>query len=364
MTIKAYNRFAGIVDELHAPGLVLETARGRLQPELSRWGLSPASVNASALFCLEDSAYERALEIAGELPNAERSCFPSIPGGGERPVLVSDAHGVVLLYRLEEFPEGTMRAYEYGSIEVYRALSVVMHYGGKLAPDLGDTETDVVVIGRILQTAPHEGPVLRKSARKKPSAMRAFCIEDDLVTLQKTPDGFYGAVVGPEEQAMHISNEEVKAMAPQELQQHYAAFVKGDFVAAVNTFLDELHYIDLPRHYIVESTPRHVTENPEKFKKREAKRVSRFQDRPHWLIMDPEEIRRTWPSGPSRGGTHAAPIPHFRRGHEKLLTGDRWTNKRGQIVRVRPTWVGDREWNHGAVRYRVVSRQGSKEDQA
>jgi hypothetical protein len=366
MTIQSYNRFAGIMDELCDPSTEIQTDNGVVKGFSKQSGLTPKLLNKSALFCLEDSAYARALEIAGELPNSDRECFPGVPGGGERPIVIADSHGAVMLYGLREYPPGKMCSSEFGAVEVYRDLDVIMHYGGAVDPRLSETahQTDVLVIGKILLTAPHDGPVLRRDPSRPKSSMRAFCIEDDIVTIQKIPAGFYATSIRPHEGALSLTREEVQEMPLEDLQKNFPSFVKGDFVSAVNTFLDELHYIDLPRHYIVESTPRHVVKNPEKFAKREDKRVTRFQDRPHWVIMDPEDIRRTWPSGPSKGGTHAPPIPHFRRGHEKLLTGERWTNKRGQIVRVRPSWVGDREWDHGAMRYRVISRQGSKEDQA
>ena len=67
---------------------------------------------------------------------------------------------------------------------------------------------------------------------------------------------------------------------------------------------------------------------------------------------------------PETTGTHASPRLHLRRGHTKTLIHERYTYKRGTVINIRPTWVGDREWDNGRLKYRVVSRAGAEEDQA
>lgn len=58
-----------------------------------------------------------------------------------------------------------------------------------------------------------------------------------------------------------------------------------------------------------------------------------------------------------RGGAHASPSPHQRRGHWATLKSERYKNKRGQRVWVRPAWVGDKEWIFEGNRYRVLSAE-------
>jgi hypothetical protein len=131
-----------------------------------------------------------------------------------------------------------------------------------------------------------------------------------------------------------------------------------------NQVLPILHYLDLPSQYIVQETPAHVAENPEKYAKRAKIKIPRWDDRERWLVLDPEEIRKRWPRRESQGGSHASPVPHLRKGHTKLLTNERYTHKRGQIIRVRPSWVGEREWVLRRAKYKVISRVGAEADQA
>lgn len=330
-----------------------------------------AGVNRAALFCLEDSACTRALQLAEKLPTAERSCFPTIPVDEGRPLMVSDVHGTVTLFDVYEWAPGELLDTEAGPVELFRKLKVMVHYGGRSEPAFGGEQIDVVMVGTVIMTAAFaEGAQVLDSRGRgalpmTEERMRSFVVDGDINFSQKAEGGVWeGQTIGSFVQGRSLTKEDRETLSPKEVAAHYLEYCKGDFVGAVSTFLDELHYIDLPRHYIIERTPRHVANNPEKFKKREAKRIARIQDRSRWVVMDPEDIRRVWPSGVPKGGHHAPPVPHFRRGHEKLLAGDRWTLKRGQVIRVRPSWVGGREWDDGAAKYKVISRQGASIDQA
>jgi len=55
-----------------------------------------------------------------------------------------------------------------------------------------------------------------------------------------------------------------------------------------------------------------------------------------------------------KGGTHASPSPHQRRGHWRTYHSERWGALRGQRRWVRPAWIGDSEWVFHGTRYKVV----------
>lgn len=132
-----------------------------------------------------------------------------------------------------------------------------------------------------------------------------------------------------------------------------------DFINSVNTFMDQATYIDLPRHYIVEETPNHVAKGKVKTAK-----IPRYDDRPRWRILDPEGVKKVYRAKASAGGHHASPVPHMRIGHTKTLTAPRWKAKRWQTVHVRPSWIGDKEWDGERAKYKVIVRKGASEGQA
>lgn len=124
------------------------------------------------------------------------------------------------------------------------------------------------------------------------------------------------------------------------------AFI-SDVISAAQCALDQMYYIDLPRHHLVVETPERVRD-PAKSKK-----IPRAHERPRVRVITPEEVRTVYPS--LGGSSHV--VPHARRGFTKYLTSEKWKAKRWQRIRVRPTWVGPEEWKVGGLRYRVVIRK-------
>ncbi len=105
-----------------------------------------------------------------------------------------------------------------------------------------------------------------------------------------------------------------------------------------------------PSSFVVEQT--HVD-----FKPREPKagKVIRSPYRPHYIVLTPGEIRRRFirddegeavPSGLTRR-------PHERRGHFRRLTSEKFVSKRGQVLWIKPCWVGKTEGVIGKNRYVV-----------
>lgn len=77
-------------------------------------------------------------------------------------------------------------------------------------------------------------------------------------------------------------------------------------------------------------------------------------ERPVYRVLRARHVReRMGTSLPGASGTGVR-RPHERRGHWRLLRAERFVNKRGQRVWVRPSWVGPVESRRGNRRYRVV----------
>lgn len=128
-----------------------------------------------------------------------------------------------------------------------------------------------------------------------------------------------------------------------------------DDIRKVLAYLD---FAEQPSHYIVEESPMHMAD------RKPHQKAARYDDRERWVLLDPEEVRTKMRARTDLGGSHNAPIPHLRRAHVRTLTSERYKFKRGAVINVRPTWVGDRAWENRRMCYRVVSRLGSKENQA
>lgn len=114
-----------------------------------------------------------------------------------------------------------------------------------------------------------------------------------------------------------------------------------------------VRYLSICNEHVVEVTQDEGTITP-----RQAKTARRKP----WLspatrriiLLDPLKARQ-YGHRIDRGGTHASPHPHQRLGHWANLRHERYKNKRGERIWVKPAWVGDREWVFEGNRYRVLS---------
>ena len=127
-----------------------------------------------------------------------------------------------------------------------------------------------------------------------------------------------------------------------------------DFTNSVGTALDELYYVDLPRHHLI------IEEPAQRRYRAGAPKLPRADDRPRVRLIDPEHIRRIRPSPEGGSGITREVKPHARRGHTKYLTSEHWKEKRWTRIRVRPSWVGEQEWRVGKYQYRVVIRPNDR----
>lgn len=135
-----------------------------------------------------------------------------------------------------------------------------------------------------------------------------------------------------------------------------AAFMLRDFITSVTSAMEQLYYVNLPRHHVIEQCPHHVIKNAERIARQAKTKVPRFGDRVRYILVEPERVAQIRPAKTADAeGTHASPVPHMRAGYSKVLRAERFKKKRWAVVHVRPTWVGDEEWDHGNVRFRVIA---------
>lgn len=72
---------------------------------------------------------------------------------------------------------------------------------------------------------------------------------------------------------------------------------------------------------------------------------------PHIVLLDPKTRRA---KKAPQGGTHASPYPHPRKGHWRTYRHPKFTNLQGQRRRVKPAYVGEREFVQGGSVYKVI----------
>lgn len=113
--------------------------------------------------------------------------------------------------------------------------------------------------------------------------------------------------------------------------------------------LQNIAWINHPDHYTVEL-------NPEQRRRKLPKgRVKRLTDRERYILLTKSEITEEW-HRIHKGGSHASPVPHLRRGHYKTLRAERYKEKRGKRIWVRATHVNGQcvEWRDGNIIYKVI----------
>ncbi len=131
----------------------------------------------------------------------------------------------------------------------------------------------------------------------------------------------------------------------------YAAQLRDVFRQTISMALDACRYIDAPRHHLVVEEPRrfnHTNRNP---------KLPRADQRPRVRLVEPEAVRRIYPHQPGGVEGTRTITPHVRRGHTKVLSSPRYKAAQGRRIVIRPTWVGEPEWEHQGTRYRVVFRK-------
>jgi hypothetical protein len=149
----------------------------------------------------------------------------------------------------------------------------------------------------------------------------------------------------------HEGNEAAVRTALSAMPPDIAERYRSDYALSIHTALDELYYVDLPRHHVVMEEPVNAR------RRANSPKVPRAQDRARVRLIDPEAVRRVYPHQPGAGDSGPRTVvPHARRGFTKYLRSERYKDKRWTRIRIRPTWVGPQEWIAGKYQYRVVVR--------
>ena len=108
-------------------------------------------------------------------------------------------------------------------------------------------------------------------------------------------------------------------------------------------FFEVLHLIK-PKNFILEETPKKVRTSTIK--------VPRMHERPIFTILKPNEIRKKM--GLKNPLTEGSPkTPHERSGHFRTLKNERYGDRVGDRIWIKPTWVGTSEAMVGNKFYKV-----------
>lgn len=102
------------------------------------------------------------------------------------------------------------------------------------------------------------------------------------------------------------------------------------------TAMQEIVYLNQPTNFILKETPL-------KKKKGKTDKVARSHERPKYTILSPNKIREKMEL-PKIKGTHASPIPHERRRHDRWLSDIRYAyDEKGEKRIAKPIPYGKRK---------------------
>ncbi|MFW5690788.1 MAG: hypothetical protein ACOCXY_03165 [Planctomycetota bacterium] len=144
---------------------------------------------------------------------------------------------------------------------------------------------------------------------------------------------------------MHLEGGQYYVHSPANVRQHQESVEQTHRAANFGVFIEQLRLINLPSHMIVE-------DRPAKVRPPRSRLIPRVHERPRYTLLKPGHIRRRYPG--FAGDTHGSPRAHERRRHLRLLSSERYVNKRGQRIVVSGCWVGSTEYSEGRRTYRVL----------
>lgn len=314
------------------------------------------AVDSAPLYALTDDASNRCRQLVTDRV-IDSFALPPLPVDG---VCMADAVSAVYLRAFSPDDSGALvsrfNTQGFDLVAGFSAVSCLCHdvKAGALAPDSCAGELTVLSSMTIAM-------VIDRASRRRKFALL------HMMNVMRLPSGCaaFNMLLAPSTAVDAIkgrldSHGRVRTTATLSPQERSAIVEEAS--KHPQSAVEQLHYVDLPTHYVVSERAARVQENREPSKKRAA----RYDDREHWVLLDPEEVkvRMSTRTDNCDSATHARPLPHLRRAHNRVLRSERYTFKRGEVVRVRPTWVGDREWANGKMCYKVVSRLGANAGQA
>lgn len=293
-------------------------------------------IDNSPIFSFDAEREKVVLETAKSLTHEQRVLPPTMPFDS---CLLVDTMGVVLFFDAVDYDDGVKVIDDY---KVYRDVNVITFCSNDAMDEIAVGSFSFIT-GKVEISCPPNGSIGRRYFVKGDVQAWIGIIGNEDNCITQTIPEFIIPITSAERKAIPDGGMTVG-------DETYGRAVKGDFMASVDCGLDQLHYINLPRHYLVVDTPAHV--------KSRAKHVKtpRFNDRSKVLMIDPMKVHIIRPHSVSGGGEHASPVPHLRRGHTKVLKAERYKNKRWAVIHIHPTWVGPTEWSHGRSQYKVIVR--------
>lgn len=115
----------------------------------------------------------------------------------------------------------------------------------------------------------------------------------------------------------------------------------ADLATHLRVAVEEYLYTIKPKQIVIRESPSKVRKVK---KSRKGTYVPRLHEREIHRVIDPDEVieirkKSERDRGPGTG-THASPIPHIRRPHQRVLRAARYKEARGRVVKVEETWVG------------------------
>lgn len=111
----------------------------------------------------------------------------------------------------------------------------------------------------------------------------------------------------------------------------------------------------------VDSYPVRVEPGPNELPPKQRRKAAKTRKTKPWLDTRAPRVillnpNKRYPEH-GRGGSHASPMPHQRRGHWRTLQAERFGDRRGQRVWVKPAWIGPSEWSYAGNVYRVIGQR-------
>lgn len=134
------------------------------------------------------------------------------------------------------------------------------------------------------------------------------------------------------------------AMKVTESNAHESALINA--VAA----LEEVMHFNSPDRFVVERS----ADTTRKPGAKGLPEIRRSPERPHYIMLRPDEIRTRLGIKDEVVHDRRSPTPHARRRHYRTLRSDRFTNKAGQVVIVKASWVGPTEGEFKGRHYKVM----------
>jgi hypothetical protein len=127
--------------------------------------------------------------------------------------------------------------------------------------------------------------------------------------------------------------------------------------ATVSKIIDIFDYINNSSKHAVEVIQ--LTNDGKPMRARHTTKPWTREDLRNVILIDPSEAKK-YGHRIDRGGTHASPIPHTRRGHYATLRSDRFGVNKGKRIWRKPAWVGDTEWIFEGRQYKVISPEAMR----